>query len=903
MPDWTHHLRQRLTHLDLDGGREAEIVEELSQHLDERYEELRRHGSSEAEACRVAMDELVDPDSLVEHMRPLRQAQTAESPTPGMPTGSLWADVGTDLRHAMRGLRNQLTFSVVAIFTLALGIGANCAIFALADATLLRALPLPEAEQLVMMSESSTNSSSGAVSATNLNDWQARSQSLQSVAGFVPNVGSMVLANPDGAAQTVPRQWVTAGIFDVLGIQPLVGRTFKPEDDKAERNVVVLSEAFWRSRFNADPGIVGNDLRLDGEMFNVLGVVPEQAQMIGRASMWAMIPILSASNEDRSDRFLRVVGRLRADADLKAASTDMAVVAAGLARDFPEVNQGLGIAIEPLQAALFGTDLRQTAMLFLAVVGFVLLICCANVANLLLARANARRREFAIRAALGANRWRVMRQMLVESLILALLGGALGLLLGALILQIAPNLIPQDLLPGGVELHFDLRVLGFCLLASVLVGLLFGIGPAWAATRQAPAAAIGSETRGSSGRGGKMRNLLVVAEVATAVVLLFGAGLLLRTLLAMQYVDRGYRAGETLTLLVDPIGDRYPTDASLLQFFDEIERQVLASGNVKQLAWSSALPMGTPGGTIGNAAFDVEGAAAQAKGQQAVADYQIVSPGYLSALDIRVLSGREFSDTDRADSVPVCMVNQTFVDTHLGGITPLGARIAIRTSTAPDAKVTVREIVGVSAPVMARATEIDAAPKIYVPLAQRPTDDIFLLVQPKVGSASALIPQVRAAIARVDTEQLVTVSDLMTLEEIAADATSRHRFRAVLVLAFASLALLLAMVGVFGILAWSVQQRVRDFGVRMAVGATANDVLRLVLRGALVLTVSSLLIGLLLAVPMGRWMASVLYGVSPFDPLTLAMVMLVLALTTLLATLVPALKAARVHPVEAMRGY
>lgn len=899
MPDWTQHLRRRLARLNLSGEREADIVEELSQHLDERYDELRRLGTGDADACRIAMDELVDPDTLVQDLQPLRQAHVPDSHAPGTFSGSVFADLWSDLRYAVRSLRKQPGFAVVAILTLALGIGANSAIFALADATLLRPLPLREPERLAMLWESTETTPRGGVSPLNLIDWAERSRSFESMAGFVPSVGGMVMAGADGTAQTVPRQWVTAGIFDVVGINAIVGRTFTLEDDKAGTNAVVLSESFWTSRFNADPGIVGRELRLDGELFTVLGVVPKQAQLIGRTSLWGLVTIQGAPPQARGARYLRVIGRLKPDATLESAAADMTVVAEGLSHEFPDTNQGRGVSMAPLHDAMVGSDLRLTALLFLGVVGFVLWICCANVANLLLARATVRSRELATRAALGANRWRVVRQILTESVLLAVLGGALGLLLGAAILRVAPAVIPEGLLPGAVTLAFDLRLVGFCILAALLVGVLFGLAPAWHATRQSPAQAIGSETRGTTGRGGKLRGLLVIAEVSTAVVLLFGAGLLLRTLLAIEGADRGYRADGTLTMLVDPLGNRYPTPESLLQFFDEIEREVVAIHDVSQVAWSSALPLGAPGG---QRLFDVVGAPPTPESVRPTADYQIVSPSYLPALDVSMVTGRGFDDGDRADSVPVCIVNEAFVRRHLQGISPIGARVAVRTSPAADAAVAVREIVGVAQHVKSRATETEAAPQMYVPMAQDPTDDIYLIVRSKTGDAEALSNPVRAALARIDSEQLVSIRDIMTLENVAWEATSRHRFRAVLVVTFAALALLLAMAGVFGILAYSVQQRTRDIGVRMAMGATANDILRMVMRDGASLIATGTAIGFLLAVLMSRWLAAVLYGIEPLDPFTFAAVTVVLAIAAALSTLGPAWRAARLHPIVALRG-
>ncbi|HET6546367.1 MAG TPA: ABC transporter permease [Rhodanobacteraceae bacterium] len=903
MPDWTRYLRPRLTRLNLGGEREADIVEELSQHLEERYEELRNQGADEADARRIAMDELVDPDTLVEDLQPLRQARVPDTHMPGTSSGSLVADLWSDLRYAVRSLRKQPGFAAVAILTLALGIGANSAIFALADATLLRSLPLREPERLAMLWETTPTTAHASVSPLNLLDWTARSRTFESMAGYLRNVGGMVMAGANGTAETVPRQWVTAGIFDVLGIDAIVGRTFKPDDDPTRKNAVVLSESFWKARFHADPGIVGRGLRLDGEPYTVLGVVPDRAQLIGRASLWALVPIRGLPGSERESHYLRVIGRLKPDVTLEAAAADMNRVGEGLAREFPDTNAGRGVSLEPLHDAMVGSDLRRTALLFLGVVGFVLLICCANVANLLLARATVRSRELAIRAALGANRWRVIRQLLAESLLLAILGGALGLVVGAVILRVAPGVIPDDLLPGAVTVEFNLRIVGFCAAAALLVGVLFGLAPAWHATRLSPAQAIGSEVRHTSGRGatgrGRLRGLLVIGEVATAVMLLFGAGLLLRTLLAMENVDRGYRAEGALTMLVDPLGDRYPTPASLLRFFDDIEREVSTIHGVDAVAWSNTLPLGIPGP---DAAFDVVGKPPAPAAQRPTAPYQIVSPGFLASIDVPMRAGRGFDDRDRADSVPVCIVNQAYVRTWLDGITPIGARIAVYTSSAPDATATVREIVGVARDVTARATSTEAVPKLYVPMAQDPTDDIYLLVRAEAGSPADLIAPVRAAIARVDTEQLVSVREVMTLQDVAREATSRHRFRAVLVMTFAVLALLLAMVGVFGILAWSVQQRTRDFGVRMAMGANANDILRLVVRGAAGLVATGALVGLVLALLMARWLSTMLYGVAPLDPPTFAGVAIVLAIGAAVSTLVPAWRAARVHPSVALGG-
>ncbi|MGH9348774.1 MAG: ABC transporter permease [Vicinamibacterales bacterium] len=832
------------------------------------------------------------------HRSTRRQANLPRPITPGAPGRSLFGDLRQDLRYAARMLRQQPGFAAAAVLTLGLGIGANSAIFALVDATVLRPLPFPDPERLVMIWERTGTSRRGGVAPLNLRDWNEQNRTFDLMAAFVPSVGGMVMGGADGTAETVPRQWVTAGLFDALGVRPIAGRTFLPSDDRQRSRVVVLSEAFWRTRFNADPGVVGRDIRLDGSPYTVVGVVPNAVQVLGRTSIWALLAIQGAPPAARGVYPFRAIGRLKPDVTLEAADADMAAVAEGLAREFPATNTGRGAALEPLHEAVIGGELRQTALLFLGVVGFVLLICCANVANLLLARATARTRELAIRSALGADRRRVIRQLLTESLVLSTIGGALGLAVGAAILRVAPSVIPQGLLPAAVTLGFDMRVVAFSASATLLVGLLFGLAPAWQATGRSSPQALALDSRTVIGRGGRIRGLLVAGEVATAVMLLFGAGLLLRTLMAVENVDRGYRAESVLTMIVDPLGSRYPTAASLLQFFEAVEGEVMALPGVRSVAWASTLPLGPS--YAGRSFFEIVGDPPVDESHRPEADYQIVSPTYFRTLDLPVVAGRGFSDRDTRDGVRVCLVNEAFVRGHLRGRSPIGLRVAIRPEM--SAPPVVREIVGVARQVKGRPDETEELVQIYVPLAQNAVDDMFLVVGPASGRADALAPSVRAAIARVDKEQLVSVRSVMTLEDVAWEATARHRFRAVLVTTFAGLALLLAMVGVFGILAYSVQQRVRDIGVRRALGATTGDVLRLVAGSAARVIAAGAVMGFALSAAVGRLLATMLFGVQPFDPVTLASVTIGLALTAMVSAAGPAWRATRIDPAIALRG-
>jgi putative ABC transport system permease protein len=806
-------------------------------------------------------------------------------------------EFGQDLRFAFRQLRNAPAFASVAGATLALGIGANSAMFALVDATLLRPLPFPRPDRLVMIWERSETSARGGVSPLNLLDWIERNRTFESIGSFVPNVGGMVMSGADGLAETVPRQWVpTPGIFTALGLRPVAGRAFLPSDDSQRARVVVFSESFWRSRFNADPAIVGRDVRFDGELFTVIGVVPDEAQLIGRSAMWALRPF-PRRPQLRTAYGLQVIGRLRPGVTLEAARADLSAVADALAREFPDTNTGRSVTIEPLHQAVVGSELRLTSLLFLGVVGFVLLICCANVANLLLARATVRTRELAMRTALGAGRGRLIRQLLTESLVLAAIGGLLGMGAGAVILRVAPSLIPTDLLPGAVTLTFDGRVMVFCAAAALLVGVLFGVAPAWHATDFSTSRVIASDTRTSTARGGLVRGLLVTAQIATAVLLLFGAGLLLRTLMAIEGVDRGYQADSVLTMMVDPLGARYPTESALLQFFKAVEEEIRALPGARDVGWASTLPMEPS--YSGTAFFEIVGDTPLNERERPAADYQIVSPEYLRTIDLPLIAGRGFNDRDTRDAVAVCIVDEALARRYIQGRSPIGARLALRFS--PSGQPVVREIVGVVRQTKGRPDNIRDLLQVYVPISQDPVDDMFLVVRASSGSAAALAPSVRAAIGRIDKEQLVSVRDVMTLEDIAWEATSRHRFRAVMVVTFAGLALVLAAVGVFGILTYSVQQRVREFGVRRALGASSQDVLRLVISSVARLVGLGLLLGLTLAAALSGVLRNVLFGVQPLDPFTFAAVTILLIITAACSVAWPAWRALHIDPAQALR--
>jgi putative ABC transport system permease protein len=692
--------------------------------------------------------------------------------------------------------------------------------------------------------------------------------------------------------------------FDVLGVEPVAGRTFRPDDAAASAaQVVVVSEGLWRTRFGADPALVGRDIRLNGQPFTVIGIVADNVQLQRPARIWTLLPDVPAL-ASRDARFLHVIGRLRPGVTLSAAQADLGVIADALARAYPDTNKDWSVSVQPLRAGVMGAELQSTSIFLLGVVGFVLLLCCANVANLLLARGSSRARELAVRSALGAGKARIVSQLLTESLVLAALGGLLGLGLGTAFLNGVLPLIPSELLPAAATIELDGRVVMFCVVAAMTVGLLFGLAPAWQAAGLSLVQAVASESRSTTRRGGRFRNVLVAGEVAAAVLLLCGAGLLLRSLLALGTYDPGYRADSdsvlTLDFSLEPPGpgSRYPTLQSLMQFYDEATRQIGALPRVARVGWTTALPYGDT--ELGPQRFAIVGDPPVTPAERPMADFQAASAGYFTTLDIPVVAGRAFTDRDTRDSAPVCIVSEAFVRRYLAGRNPIGVRMDIDPVLPGLTGQTVREIVGVVRQVKGRVGEPEDRPQAYVPLAQFPWTDTFLVVQASAGAVQTLLTPVREVVARIDAN--VPVRRERTLTDLAALTMAPHRLRAGIVATFAGLALLLAMVGIFGVLTYSVEQRTREFGVRIALGATAASVLGLVAGSAARVVAVGGAVGIIAAAALARTISVFLFGVEPLDPVTYVAVAVVLIITAGVAAAAPAWRAASVDPVEAFRS-
>ena len=871
-----------------------EVDEEIAFHIEMRTRELVARGMDPRAAREAVLARLGDVGRLKRTCVDLGRKREREMRI------TRWVDeLVHDVTFAIRQLKAAPTFALVAAVTLALGIGANSAMFAMADAALLRPLPFRDAERLVLVMERSAQQRQSYIAPLNVADWAAQSRTFEAMAAwwYSPGAGGPTLTTRDGTPETVIAQQVSSGFFDLLGVRPSAGRTFLPDDDASKRDVVVLGETFWQTRFGRASTLIGRDITLYDRSFTVIGVVPASFHFFRNGSIWIPLQPGDATTGRRPRFNVQVIGRLKPGVAVEAAGADLTTIADRLARQYGDTRVGRSITITPLRDVFIGGELRLTSMLLLGVVGFVLLMCCANVANLLLARATARARELALRTALGAGRGRIVVQLLTESVLLASIGGALGVGVGAAILAVAPSLLPADLLPGAITLAVDGRVMAFCAITSLVVGVLFGLVPAWQATGLSLAQALASDSRTTTVPGGRLRSLLVVGEIASAILLLCGAGLLLRTLLTVDRVDPGYSANaeSVLTLDVTLPGSRYATPESRLRFYDKVERELSMVPGVRRAAWATTLPLGNP--QIGRTPFQIVGDPSPDPDNRPMADFQIVSPAYFEAMGIPIVSGRGFTDRDTSESVPVCIVNEAFVRRFLLGRSPIGVRVSVPGNPFGNPG---REVVGVARQVKGQADEQQEFAQMYVTNAQLPHNEANLVVRADGDRADLLAPAVRAAVARVDKEQ--PVRRVVTLANIASEATARYRFRAVMVATFAGLALLLAMVGVFGVLAYSVQQRTREFGVRIALGATTGDVLGLVFGGAARVIGAGIVIGLALSLAFAQGVSTFLFGVQPRDPVTFMAVPIVLTITAVAAALAPAVRAARVDPVVTFRS-
>ena len=899
MPDWKDEIRKLLSGLRLAPTREAEIVEELSQHLEDRFEQLVQGGATREEASRAALLELTESDLLAEELRRVERPVQQEPLVMGARGRmNIMGDLWQDLRYGARMMWKNPGFTVVAVLALALGIGANSAIFSVVNTVLLRPLPYRNPDQLVMVWEDDTKGGypRDTPAAANYMDWRNQSSVFEGMAAIADQ--NFNLTGTGDPEKLVGRR-VSANLFPLLGVEPQIGRAFLAEEDQPGRNrVVVISHGLWQRRFGADANVINQALTLNGESYTVVGVMPPHFQFPSREDeLWVPIAFTPQEAANRNRHYLQVIARMKPGVTLEQAQVEMSTIASRLQQQYPEQNDDLGAAVTPLHEQVVG-DIKPALLVLLGAVGFVLLIACANVANLLLARAAVRQKEISIRVALGASRLRLVRQFLTESVLLAVLGGAVGLLLSLWGVSLLKAFIPENI--SQVEaITIDARVLGFTLLISLLTGLVFGLAPLTQASNLNLNETLkeGGRDSAAGSRGNRIRSLLVVTEVAVSPILLIGAGLLINSFMRLRNVDPGFRADHLLTMQVELPQSKYPEHSRRTTFYNELLSRIEALPGVKSAAVTTNLPLYAQGNSI---TISIEGRPDPAPGQgkrPGIAT-RVVSPHYFQTMSIPLLQGREFSDQDKVDSPAVAVINETMARRLWPDQDPTGKRITpgALTSTDPDDWITV---VGVVKDVRQFELVADPKPQMYLSYVQAgffaPND---LVVRTDLEPLS-LAASVRRAVWEVDKDQ--PVSKIRTMEEIVSESVARQRFSMLLLGVFAALALALAAVGIYGVMSYSVAQRTREFGIRMALGAQPGDVLKLAVGQGLKLVIAGIVIGLGASFLLTRVMASLLFRVSATDPLTFITISLVLVGVALLASFVPALRATKIDPMEALR--
>ena len=796
-----------------------------------------------------------------------------------------------DVRFGARVLWKRPGFTLVALAVLALGIGANTAIFSVVNAVLLRPLPYPGAERVVAFDavnppKGITDSS---ISAPDFADLKAQTRSFEALAIYA--AGNANLTGGD-EPERVAVGYADADFFRVLGVGAARGRVLLPEDDRAgAAPVAVISHGLWVRRCGADPSAVGRRVELSARSLEVVGVMPPGFDFPERTEVWAPLQ-LDVSKEPRDNRAYSVVGRLAPGVTLEAARAEADTVSARLAQAYPVTNAGWGVQLETLKDELVGR-LKTTLFLLLAGVGLVLLIACANVANLLLARAAGRRREVALRLALGASRWRIARQMLTESVLLALAGGALGAGLSVWLTDLLVALAPADT-PRLAEASADVRVLLFAAGASLLTGVVFGLAPALQASRADLGDALKEGSRGGGGGRGRVRSALVVAEVALSLLLLAGAGLLVKSFARLQSVDPGFDPSGVLTMRVSLPSARYKEPARKAEFYAALTERLKSLPGVEAAGATLSLPLGGSNLSVWRG-FVREGRPATPETAEN-ASFSVVTPDYFRAMRIPVRAGRGFTERDDASATKVVVVNETLARKVFPGEDPLGKHITIwRDEKFP------REIVGVVGEAKPQGLDADPAFQMYVPHAQDATwGGLSLAVRARGGTDPAALAQaVRSEVRALDRQ--LPPYDVKTMEQVVAGSTAYRRVTAFLMAGFAAAALLLAGVGLYGVVSYAVTERTREIGLRMALGAQRGHVVRLVVRRGMLLTLAGLCAGLVAAAALTRLMAGLLYGVSATDPAVYAVVSLLLAAVALVACLVPARRATKVDPMVALR--
>jgi putative ABC transport system permease protein len=801
-----------------------------------------------------------------------------------------------DLRFALRQLRKTPGFTFVAIVTLALGIGANTAIFSLINGVLLRPLPFPESERIIYFEgkNPAAGISDSNISYLDFTDWSQQTDLFASTAAYW--IGNADLSGDGTEPEAVPRAGVTTGFFSVLGVQPVLGRAFVPEDDKpasfngGRGTVAIISHGLWKRRFGSDPAIVGRVVQMKSRPLTVIGVMPPGFEYPEQTQIWVNSAV-NLSEEPRDNRAWSAIARLNSNVDLKQAQTRVSAINARLDKQFHETNKGWDVSLWTLHERLV-RDVKPSLLALLGTVGLVLLIACANVANLLLARSAARQKEIAIRAALGASRTRVLRQMLTESILLSVIGGIAGLVLSIWLTDVLMSMLPEGA-PRLEQIGIDYRVLTFALGISVLTGVLFGIVPALQASKLDVTSALKEGGRGAEGhRRTNARNLLLIGEVALSLMLLVGAGLLIKSFLRLQEIRPGFNAHNVLIANLALPYPKYRYE-QFEEFFRQLKERLEAAPGVQAAGGSMNLPLNASGYAIGRG-FIPEGRPLTVD-ENRDAMFSSITGDYFRALQIPLLSGRTFELRDNADAPKVVIINETIAKRHFGSATEaIGKRLSIWR----DEKF-MREIVGVVGDTKTGSLTGEGGAQIYVPNAQAQENFMGLVIR-TAGEPAAFATTLRREVQALDKDQ--PIYNVRTMDDVVMNSLGTRRVSMQLFTVFAIAALLLAAVGISGIMAYSVTQRTQEIGIRMALGAQGGDVLRMVVRQGMTLALIGIGVGLAGAFGLTRVLASLLFGVKATDPVTFVALSVLLTFVALLACYLPARRASRVDPVIALRA-